>query len=118
MPDSRRQMPVKYHPLTSGTWHLESSSLLRCRFRRVEALDHFLGEIETRVGPDDARVAAAENHLQATLLANRLDDRHQLLAELLLEFLRQILDFGLCVLLRELDFTLHAVDVFLERGAG
>ena len=60
---------------------------------RVEAANHFGGEVETRIGPDDSRVERAEQDLELLLLRDLLNDRTQLLLEfglqLVLQFLRR-----------------------------
>ena len=63
---------------------------------------------------DDTRVADAEDHQQALVRAQLLDDRVQLLLEIPLELVGHIRDLRLRVLLRELQIALRLLDVLFE----
>src|SRR4051812_7705215 len=90
-----------------------SRSLLfrRRLLRSVEPLDHFAGQIESGVDSDNARVADAENHHQALIDTNLLDDRVELLLEIALQLIGHVRDFGLRVLLCKLKIALRFLNV-------
>src|SRR4051812_38288955 len=68
----------------------------------VQFPDHVVREVEAGVGPNQAGVAAAEEHLQRFLLCDLLEQRQQLALELILKLLLQLVDLGLRILLEAL----------------
>src|SRR5262245_17182892 len=83
---------------------------------RVEALDHVGGEVQTRCGPRDAGLPRIEDEVEPFLGRERIDDRRQLLDEVVLHFLLQLVYFRLCVLLEALRVLLLALDFLFELG--
>ena len=84
----------------------------------VEPLDHVGRQVERRVGEHDARIALAEEDLDALFGHDLLDDRIQLALEGVLQVGLQLLHFFLRILLRALQVLLLAVDAALQLGPG
>src|SRR5262245_6132605 len=80
----------------------------------VEALDHVRREVETRRGPRDAGLSRVEYEVESLLRGERIDDRRQLLHEVVLHFLLQLVDLRLSVLLEALGVLLLPLDFLLE----
>src|SRR5262252_5057011 len=84
----------------------------RGRFAGVQTLDHVGREVEAGRGPGDARLARVEHEVEPLLRRERVDDRRQLLHEVVLYFLLQLVDLGLRVLLEALGLLLLPLDLF------
>ena len=102
-------------PGARPVWSRGRCSSARGR-RRVEALDHVVGEVERRVGPHDARVVLAEQDCEPPLGDDLLDDRAAAGLEAVLEVLLELLHFLLRVL-RERAGSLSAAGRCRARAA-
>ena len=89
----------------------------RRRLAGVELLDHFGGDVERGVSPDQAGIRSVEDVVEALLLADRLDDRGDPALELLLQLLLQFLDLGLRVLGGALHVDLGPFDLLGQVAA-
>jgi hypothetical protein len=82
----------------------------------VEPLDDFVGEVEPRVHVGKAGFGR-EDHVEALLLRDLLDDRDQPLLELALQVVLKIVDLRLGALSGVLDVALQLVDLLVELAA-
>ena len=78
----------------------------RARLRGpIELLDRFGGEVDPGLGPDHTRVLHAQEHLQLFLLRELLEQREEPLLKFSLQFLRELVDLGLRILLEALSLA-------------
>src|SRR5258708_32757466 len=90
---------------------------LLLRGGRIEALDDFVRDVQSRVIVGGARIGDAEYRVQPLLLRDLGDHRDQALLELPLQLVLEILELGLGGGLRELNVALELVDLLVERRA-
>jgi hypothetical protein len=72
----------------------------------IQLLDHVVRHVDAGIPRDDPRVGAAEQDLQAPLLPDLLYEWQDLLLEIELQFLLQLIDLSLRILLEALALAL------------
>src|SRR5262249_53791674 len=106
--DANRTRVMRWSPVVKKRYRTLS---LLPRILRVEPLDDFRGQIQSRMHGGRAGITDAEDRPQVHFAAHRLEDRQELLLKVLQELLVERVSLRLPVLLRKLRRPLLLVEL-------